>query len=93
MPFGLCNAPTTFHRLIQKCLGELNLEYFLIYLDDAVVFSKMEKKHLKCLFIVCDHFWEPNLRLKPAKCEFFQDEINYLAHHVSKGACGPAKRI
>ena len=44
----------------------------------------MEEEHLKCLCIVFDHFWEHNLRLKPQKCEFFWNEINYLAHHVSK---------
>ena len=44
----------------------------------------MEEEHLKHLHIVFDHFQEHNLMLKPTKCEFFWDEINYLAHHVSK---------
>ena len=92
MPFGLCNAPATFQRLMQNCLGELNLTYCLIYLDDVIVFSKMEEEHLKCLHIVFDHFQEHNLRLKPMKCEFFRDEINYLAHHVSKEGCAAQQR-
>ena len=65
MPFGLCNAPATFQRLMQNCLGELNLTYCLIYLDNVIVFSKMEEEHLKHLCIVFDHFWEHNMRLKP----------------------------
>ena len=69
---------------MQNCLGKLNLKYCLIYLDDVIVFSKMEEEHLKHLCIVFDHFWEHNLRLKCTKCKFFWDEINYLAHHVSK---------
>ena len=36
------------------------------------------------LHVVFDCFQEHNLKLKPAKCEFFQDEINYLAHHISR---------
>ena len=46
MPFGLCNAPVTFQRLMQNCLGELNLTYCLIYLDDIIVFSKTPEEHL-----------------------------------------------
>ena len=91
MLFGLCNATATFQRLVQKCLGELNLMYCLIYLDNVIVFSKMEEEHLKCLHIVLDCFWDHNLKLKPMKCEFFWDEINYLAHHVSNKGMWPSK--
>ena len=47
MPYGLCNAPATFQRLMQNCLGELNLQYTLIYLDDVIVYSKTPEEHLK----------------------------------------------
>ena len=43
MQFRLCNAPAMFQRLMQKCLWQLNLTYCLIYLDDVIVFSKMEE--------------------------------------------------
>ena len=46
MPYRLCNALATFQRLMQNCLGELNLMYALIYLDDMIVYSKMEEEHL-----------------------------------------------
>ena len=92
MPFGLCNAQATFHRFMQNCLRELNLMHCLIYLDDVTVFSKMEEDHVQCLHVVFDHFWEHNLKLKPTKCKFFWNEINYLAHHVSKVGWDPAKR-
>ena len=91
MPFGLHNAPATFQRLMQNCLGELSLTYCLIYLDDVIVFSKMKEEHLLCLHIVFNCFREHNLKLKPTKCKFFWSEINYLTHHISKERVWPCK--
>ena len=82
MLFGLCNAPATFQRLMQNTLGELNLTYYVIYLDDVIVFSCMEEEDLEHLRVVFKRFWEFNLKLKPSKCSFFQSEIVYLAHHI-----------
>ena len=84
MPFRLCNAPATFQWLMQNMLGELNLTYCIIYLDDIIVFGCTEEEHLECLQIVMERFREFNLKLKPSKCSFFQTKIVYLAHHVSK---------
>ena len=93
MPFGLCNAPPTFQRLMLNCLGELNLTYCLIYLDDVIIFSKTEEEHLEWMRVVFDRFREHGLKLKPSKCEVFKTKINYLAHHVSKKGCSPPRRI
>ena len=52
----------------------------------------MEEEHLHhAMYIVFKHFREHNLKLKPTKCEFFRNEINYLAHHVSKEGVHPSK--
>ena len=83
MPFGLCNAPVTFQCLMQNTLGELNLTYCVIYLDDIIVFGRTEDEHLEHLRVVFERFQEFNLKLKSLKCSFFQSEIVYLAHHVS----------
>ena len=92
MPFGLCNAPPTFQRLMQNCLGELNLTYCIIYLDDVIVFSEMPKEHLQRMHVVFDHLREHGLKLKPSKCDVFKSEINYLAHHVSWKGVLPLKK-
>ena len=83
MPFGLCNAPPTFQRLMQNCLGELNLTYCLIYLDDVIVFYETPEEHLHRMCVVFDCLQEHGLKLKPSKCDVFKSEINYFAHHVS----------
>ena len=92
MPFGLCNDPPTFQRLMQNCLGKLNLTYCLIYLDDVIVFSEMPEEHLQRMHVVFDHLREHGLKLKPSKCDVFQSEINYLARHVSQKGVLPSKK-
>ena len=92
MPFGLCNAPPTFQRLMQNCLGKLNLTYCLIYLDDVIVFSETPEEHLLRMHVVFDRLREHGLKLKPSKCDVFKSEINYLAHHVSKEEVQPSKK-
>ena len=89
MPYGLCNAPVTFQRLMQNCLGELNLTYALIYLDNVIMFSQTEEEHLHCLRVVLVHFLEHGLKLKPSKCHFLQDEITFLGHEISAEGMKP----
>ena len=91
MPFGLCNTLVTFQCLMQSTLGELNLMYCIIYLDDVIVFRHMEEEHLEHLHVVFDCFREFNLKLKPLKCSFFQSEIVYLVHHVSCEGIHPSR--
>ena len=88
MPYRLCNALATFQRLMQNCLGELNLTYALIYLDDVIVFSWTEEEHHR-LRVVFAHFLEHGLKLKPSKCHFLQDEITFLGHEVSAEGMKP----
>ena len=92
MPFGLCNAPPTFQRLMQNCLGELNPTYCLIYLDDVIIFSQTEEEHLERMHVVFDRLREHGLKLKPSKCDVFKTKINYLVHHVSKKGVLPSKK-
>ena len=72
MPSGLCNAAATFQRLMQNCLGELNLIYCLIYLDDLIMFLWTAEEHLQRLCIVFDQLREYTLKLKPSRCNFLR---------------------
>jgi len=84
MPFGLSNAPATFQRLMESCLGNLHLNWCIIYLDDVVVFSKTPEDHLARLRRVFLKLREAGLKLKPSKCELFKERLNFLGHVVSK---------
>ena len=89
MPYGLSNAPTTFQRLMQNCLGELNLTYALVYLDDVIVYSKMEEDHLHWLQAMFKRFHEHGLKLKPFKCSFLRKQITFLGHEISANGMKP----
>ena len=82
MPFGLTSAPATFQRLMESCLGELNLSWCIIYLDDIIVFSQTSEEHLVRSQSVFDKLKTAGLKLKPSKCELFKKQINYLGHVV-----------
>ena len=75
MPSGLCNALATFQHLMQNCLGELNLSFTIVYLDDVIVYSKMPEDHLTQLQAIFDCFAHHGLKLKLSKCIFFKEEI------------------
>ena len=83
MPFGLTNAPATFQRLMETGLGDLNLHWCIIYLDDIVIFSKDLASHLKRLKAVFQKLEEVGLKLKPSKCELFWRQLPYLGHVIS----------
>ena len=84
MPFGLTNAPATFQRLMENCLGDLHLNWCIIYLDDIIVYSKTPEEHIKRLRGVFKKLSKAGLKLKPRKCEFFKEKIAYLGHIISK---------
>ena len=84
MPFSLTNAPATFQRLMESCLGELHLNWCIIYLDDIIVFSRTPEEHIHRLNAVFNKLKAAGLKLKPSKCDLFKQQINYLGHVVSK---------
>ena len=83
MPFGATNAPATFQRLMESCLGDLNLNWCIIYLDDIVVFSPTVDEHLERLEAVFQKLKNAGLKLKPSKCNLFRTSIPFLGHIVS----------
>ena len=94
MPFGATNAPATFQRLMHDCLGELNRNWCIVYLDDIIIFSDTKEEHLKRLEAVFQKLCAAGLKLKPSKCFFFREEIEYLGHVVSgKGISTNPKKI
>lgn len=72
MPQGITNAPSTFQRLMEKCMGSLNLKEVLVFLDDVIVFSSTLEEHEARLLRVLQQLREHGLKLSPSKYCFFQ---------------------
>ncbi|GAA6094909.1 uncharacterized protein LOC112847669, partial [Tachysurus ichikawai] len=83
MPQGITNAPSTFQRLMERCMGSLNLKEVLVFLDDVIVFASTLEEHEARLLQVLQQLREHGLKLSPAKCRFFQSSVHYLGHIVS----------
>ncbi|KFD51373.1 hypothetical protein M513_07778 [Trichuris suis] len=84
MPFGLCNAPATFQRLMGNVLAGLLGTKCLVYLDDIIVFSTTEAEHLVRLREVMGRIQAAGLKVKPSKCKLMRKEVLYLGHVVSE---------
>ena len=86
MPFGLTNAPAVFQRLMQRALMGLNPEggpsFVSVYIDDILVFSRTLEDHVNHLKRVIERLTEVGLKLKPTKCFFFRQEVEYLGHII-----------
>ena len=93
MPFGLTNAPAVFQRLMQRILMPLNPEgesdFVSVYVDDVIVFSPTLEDHLEHLRTVMTSIAEAGLKLKPTKCHFACQEIEYLGHQVTPKGLRP----
>ncbi|GFY07458.1 retrovirus-related Pol polyprotein from transposon 17.6 [Trichonephila clavipes] len=83
MPFGLCNAPATFKRLMETVLGGLSCEACLVYLDDIIIAGRSFEEHLKNIRRVLQKLKDANLKLSPSKCHLFRREVTYLGRIIS----------
>ncbi|SNX83759.1 uncharacterized protein MEPE_02467 [Melanopsichium pennsylvanicum] len=83
MPFGLCNAPATFQRLMNHVLSDLLDVSVIVYLDDILVFSDNEADHHHHVCQVLDRLRKHQLYCAPDKCEFHTDSVEFLGYLVS----------
>ncbi|KAL1249465.1 hypothetical protein QQF64_020470 [Cirrhinus molitorella] len=89
MPFGVCNGPSTFQRLMQAVMSDMIFQVLIVYLDDILLFSQTFEEHLERLEMVLKRLAETGLKVKLAKCCFLQDSVRFLGHQVSAQGISP----
>ena len=92
MPFGLCNAPASFQRVMDIVLNNFRWKTCLVYLDDVIIFSKNFDDPLKHVQEILQCLEDAGFSLKLKKCDFFKNEVDYLGHVVMPGKLAVAQR-
>ncbi|MCO5555393.1 hypothetical protein L7F22_008939 [Adiantum nelumboides] len=83
MPFGLCNAPTTFQRAMMTIFSKYLQKFMAVFVDDFTVYSSMAK-HLECLGFMFQKCRDKRVCLNPYKCLFGAFKGVLLSHVVSR---------
>ena len=86
MPFGLCNAPATFQRVMNTILRDGLDRFVLVFLDDILIYSRTKEEHEKHIRAVLDRLRSEKFFGRIKKCDFYQTEVEYLGFDV--GAYG-----
>ena len=84
MPFGLCNAPATFMRMMGMVFCDQNFQTVLIYLDDILIPACSFAQMLERIDMVFSRLEKVCLKVKPDKCHFFKSSLKFLDHIVSE---------
>jgi hypothetical protein len=82
--FGLSNARLVFMCLMKGVFGEYLDKFVIVFLDDILVYSNSEEEHENHLRMVLQVLREHHLYAKLSKCSFYQEQIHYLGHIISK---------
>ena len=89
MPFGLKNAPSTFQRVMDEVLKDLQNKICMVYMDDIIIFSTGLQEHIQNLRLVFSKLRESNFKIQLDKSEFLQKQIEFLGHIVTPDGIKP----
>jgi hypothetical protein len=84
VPFGLSNAPIVFMFLMNGVFREYLDKFVIVFLDDILIYSKSQEEHEHHLRMVLQVLREHQLYAKLRKCSFYQNQIHYFGHIISK---------
>jgi hypothetical protein len=85
MSFGLTNALAYFVYLMNKVFVEYLDKFVVVFIDDILIFSKMEEEHEKHLRLVLEKLRSIQLYAKFSKYEFWLTKVAFLGHVISAG--------
>jgi len=94
MPFGLCNAPSTFQSLMNHLLKPYLRKFVLVFFDDILIYSCTWAAHIQHVDLLLQLLCKHKLFVKMSKSSFGMEEVEYLGHIVGcKGVKVDPKKI
>ena len=84
MPFGLTNALAIFMELMNLVFRLYVDKFFVVFIDDILVYSKDWENHDMRLRVVLETLRKERLYAKLTKCEFWLREVSFLGHIISE---------
>lgn len=91
MPFGLKNAPSTFQRVMDEILKDIQNKICMVYMDDIIIFSTGLDEHIRNLKLVFKKLREARLKIQLDKSEFLRKEVEFLGHIITAEGIKPNK--
>ena len=91
MPFGLTNAPAAFQRFVNSIFADMLDVCVVVYLDDILIYSSDPASHRKHVRDVLRRLRANGLYLKPEKCEWHSETVEYLGYILSPSGLSMAR--
>ena len=83
MPFGVTNTPRVFMEYMNRIFHTYLDRFVVVFIDDILIYSKLEEEHAEHLTIVLQVLKEIQLYAKLSKCEFWLEKVSFLGHIIS----------
>lgn len=83
MPFGLCNAPSTFQDIMNSIFRPYLRKYILVFFDDILISSPNWEMHLAHVRTTLEILRHHQFFYQGKKVCFGQQELKYLGHIVT----------
>ena len=84
MPFGLCNAPSTFQSMINDVFRDLLDEGVIAYMDDILIYSETIEEHVALVRRVMEKLRKAGLCVSIKKSSFHQRSVEFLGYKISE---------
>jgi len=82
MPFGLCNAPSTFQEMINNVFSDMLYVGVIAYMDDILIYSETIEQHVAIVRQVMDRLRKAPLCVSIKKSCFHTREVEFLGYKI-----------